>query len=324
MAGSTVHTCDHDPLVLLPEAVAFPVDVRRVDILKIGRSRVLVPQGGRRDNFFLNWPRVSDDCMVERNQPDAQDWRPMWSPIDRLEATDAVIASAAKQARIAPCSGSARCTWSLRCTRDDCAGRSAQRIQRTLPDTGMRLLDRYLPTYQFSEMHACLVAAEPAAILDRVAAYRPDSDRFFRLMIGLREWPMRVLGKPDAVRPQFGFDDFTLLGRSESEIVYGLVGRFWRPDYGLETIADDAAFVACDATHIAKLALAFQTRRDPDGRTRLVTETRVFCASRAARLKFMPYWLLDPPRQRFLATAHACVDQDQHRSTETVIAGDSP
>lgn len=126
MAGSTVHTCDHDPLVLLPEAVAFQVDVRRVDILKIGRSCVLVPQGGRRDNFFLNWPRVSDDCMIERNQPDAQDWRPIWSPIDRLGATDAVIASAAKQARIAPCSGSARCTWSLRCTRDDCAGRSAQ------------------------------------------------------------------------------------------------------------------------------------------------------------------------------------------------------
>ncbi|MCJ2096249.1 antitoxin [Methylobacterium sp. J-072] len=77
MAGSTVYTCDHDQLVLLPEAVAFPVDVRRVDILKIGRSRVLVPQGERWDNFFLNGPRVSDDFMVERDQPDAQDWRPM-------------------------------------------------------------------------------------------------------------------------------------------------------------------------------------------------------------------------------------------------------
>lgn len=197
-------------------------------------------------------------------------------------------------------------------------------IQRTLPDTGMRLLDRYLPTYQFSEMHACLVAAEPAAILDRVAAYRPDSDRFFRLMIGLREWPMRVLGKPDAVRPQFGFDDFTLLGRSESEIVYGLVGRFWRPDYGLKTIADDAALVACDATHIAKLALAFQTRRDPDGRTRLVTETRVFCASRAARLKFMPYWLLIRPVSGFLRRRMLASIRTSTEARETVIAGDSP
>jgi len=180
-------------------------------------------------------------------------------------------------------------------------------FQPTLPDTGMRLLDRYLPTYQFSETHACLVAAEPAAILDSVVAYRPDSDRFFRLMIGLRELPMRLLGEPEAPRAPFGFHDFTLLDRSEREIVYGLVGRFWRPDFGLEPIAGAAAFLAFDATHVAKLALAFTAQHDSDGRSRLVTETRVSCASRAARLKFTPYWLLIRPvsglvRRRTLAS----------------------
>lgn len=60
----------------------------------------------------------------------------------------------------------------------------------------MHLLDRYLPTYQFSETHACLIAAEPTAILDNVVAYRPESDRFFRTVIGLREIPMRLLGRP--------------------------------------------------------------------------------------------------------------------------------
>ena len=181
-------------------------------------------------------------------------------------------------------------------------------------DTGMRLLDRYLPTYQFSETHSCLVAAEPAAILDSVVAYRPESDRLFRLMIGLRELPMRLLGKPEAKRAPFGFHDFTLLDRSESEIVYGLIGRFWRPDYGLEAVADGAAFLAFDAAHVARLALAFTARRDADGRTRLVTETRVSCASRAARLKFTPYWLLIRPvsglvRRRTLASIKSASEQ---------------
>lgn len=171
----------------------------------------------------------------------------------------------------------------------------------------MHLLDRYLPTYQFSETHACLIAAEPTAILDNVVAYRPESDRFFRLMIGLRELPMRLVGKPGAPSAPFGFHDFTLLGRNGNEIAYGLVGRFWRADFGLEPIADGAAYLAFDADHVAKLAMGFTAQRDPDGRTRLVTETRVSCASRAAHLKFTPYWLLIRPvsglvRRRTLAS----------------------
>ncbi|GAA0545419.1 hypothetical protein GCM10008941_26660 [Rhizomicrobium palustre] len=52
--------------------------------------------------------------------------------------------------------------------------------------------------------------------------------------------------------------------------------------------------------------LAFAAHRTPDGQTRLVTETRVHCANRSARLRFTPYWLLIRPvsgllRQRTLS-----------------------
>jgi antitoxin VapB len=59
------------PAVRLPKAVAFPEDVHQVDILKIGRSRVIVPQGW--DHLFQNGPRVSEDFMVEREQPVAEE-----------------------------------------------------------------------------------------------------------------------------------------------------------------------------------------------------------------------------------------------------------
>ena len=42
-------------------------------ILKIGRSRVIVPTGRRWDDLFANGPRVSDDFMVEREQPVAEE-----------------------------------------------------------------------------------------------------------------------------------------------------------------------------------------------------------------------------------------------------------
>lgn len=69
MTTSTVFTSNRSQAVRLPKSVAFPDDVHQVDILKIGRSRVIVPQGRRWDDLFAHGPRVSDDFLSERQQP---------------------------------------------------------------------------------------------------------------------------------------------------------------------------------------------------------------------------------------------------------------
>jgi len=73
MTHSTVFTTNRSQAVRLPKAVAFPEGVHQVDILKIGRSRVIVPQGQRWDDLFAGGPRVSEDFMAEREQPVAED-----------------------------------------------------------------------------------------------------------------------------------------------------------------------------------------------------------------------------------------------------------
>jgi antitoxin VapB len=77
MTSSTVFTSNRSQAVRLPKAVAFPEDVHQVDILKIGRSRVIVPQGKRWDQLFLNGPRAREDFMVEREQPPAEEREPL-------------------------------------------------------------------------------------------------------------------------------------------------------------------------------------------------------------------------------------------------------
>ena len=77
MASSTVFTSNRSQAVRLPKAVAFPDDVHQVDILKIGRSRVIVPKGKRWDDWFLNGPHVSDDFMIDREQPAAEEREPL-------------------------------------------------------------------------------------------------------------------------------------------------------------------------------------------------------------------------------------------------------
>jgi antitoxin VapB len=69
LTSSTVFTSNRSQAVRLPKAVAFPEDVHQVDILKIGHSRVIVPQGRRWDDLFVSGPGVSDDFMSEREQP---------------------------------------------------------------------------------------------------------------------------------------------------------------------------------------------------------------------------------------------------------------
>ena len=77
MASSTVFTSNRSQAVRLPKAVAFPDDVHQVDILKIGRSRVIVPQGRRWDDLFQNGPRASEEFMAERQQPAAEEREPL-------------------------------------------------------------------------------------------------------------------------------------------------------------------------------------------------------------------------------------------------------
>ena len=73
MTRSTVFTSNRSQAVRLPKAVAFPDDVHQIDILKIGHSRPIVPQGKRWDDLFQNGPRASEDFMAEREQPAAEE-----------------------------------------------------------------------------------------------------------------------------------------------------------------------------------------------------------------------------------------------------------
>lgn len=70
---STVFKTNKTQAVRLPKAVAFPEDVREVEIVKRGDVRIVSPVGHRWDDFFLHGPRVSEDFMAERVQPPAEE-----------------------------------------------------------------------------------------------------------------------------------------------------------------------------------------------------------------------------------------------------------
>ena len=62
-----VQTCAL-PILRLPKAVAMPGDVKRVEVIAIGRTRVITPVGESWDSWF-DGDSVTSDFMDDRDQP---------------------------------------------------------------------------------------------------------------------------------------------------------------------------------------------------------------------------------------------------------------
>ncbi|MGL5668041.1 MAG: type II toxin-antitoxin system VapB family antitoxin [Shewanella sp.] len=68
---STVFMTNRTQAVRLPKPVALPADVKQVEVIAVGRSRIISPKGEAWDAWFSGLD-VSDDFMMERDQPEAQ------------------------------------------------------------------------------------------------------------------------------------------------------------------------------------------------------------------------------------------------------------
>lgn len=72
MEQSSVFQSNGSQAVRLPKALGFPDGVRRVNIIAVGRSRIITPVGEAWDIWF-DAEGVSDDFIAHREQPGIQD-----------------------------------------------------------------------------------------------------------------------------------------------------------------------------------------------------------------------------------------------------------
>lgn len=67
MEKTTLFICDNDQIVRLPECVAMPKNVKQVDIVVLGRARIITPSGESWDSWFDD-NDVSNDFITSREQ----------------------------------------------------------------------------------------------------------------------------------------------------------------------------------------------------------------------------------------------------------------
>lgn len=72
MEKGSVFQSNRSQAVRLPKAVALPDDVKRVDVVVIGRARLITPAGESWDSWF-DGQGVTTDFMSMRDQPADQE-----------------------------------------------------------------------------------------------------------------------------------------------------------------------------------------------------------------------------------------------------------
>ncbi|AUY35533.1 antitoxin [Pseudomonas soli] len=72
MEQGAVFKSNRSQAIRMPKALALPDDVTRVDIVAVGRSRIISPAGESWDSWFEG-DDVSSDFMASREQPADQE-----------------------------------------------------------------------------------------------------------------------------------------------------------------------------------------------------------------------------------------------------------
>ena len=74
---SKVFKSNRSQAVRIPKAVAFPEEVKEVEIIRTGNTLTITPAGKSWTDLFERGPRVSDDFLSERMDMDFPEREPL-------------------------------------------------------------------------------------------------------------------------------------------------------------------------------------------------------------------------------------------------------
>jgi hypothetical protein len=154
-------------------------------------------------------------------------------------------------------------------------------------------LDEVLPAYDVRSQHSINVNATPPHVYAALSTISFGQIPAVRRLTRLRGFSRETSGA--AMREELLRGGFIELYDDPQEIVFGLVGQFWRLSGGRLPMASPEQFAAFAQPGFVKAAFNFLLVGLPNNSTQLRTETRVRAYGRSARWKFGVYWSVIEP-----------------------------
>jgi len=160
------------------------------------------------------------------------------------------------------------------------------------------LFDEFMPAYDFDEKHETIVRASTETVYAALSSFDFNESAIIRWLFRMRgltsksacDATAQVLTLRDITK-----FDFVVLGeKPNEEILFGLIGKFWKPTGDLQKIkAED--FLGFNKSGYAKATWNFTVTEFAAKETRLTTETRVQCTDESSRSQFGFYWTFIRP-----------------------------
>ncbi len=168
------------------------------------------------------------------------------------------------------------------------------------------LLDQYVPTHQFHEVHVLRVTAPRERVYAAIKSVTASEIPLFETLTWIRRLgrpaPAGILNAPEhepilAVATRTSF--LLLAEEPGREIVVGtavVVPPGWRP----KSRPTPEGFKALRAAGFALAAMNFTVRDDGPDSSLVTTETRIYTTDASSRRKFGVYWRVIYPGSAFL------------------------
>jgi hypothetical protein len=160
--------------------------------------------------------------------------------------------------------------------------------------SGEQALDKFVPAYQFYEVHSTMIQAPPAAVYAAVKSLTAPEIHWYRVLTWLRSPHLgrareSVLNPPPdrPVLDVFLRSGFTTLADDPGhELVFGTLGG---PHFHIANPRPED-FIGFDRPGCVEIVANFRLRPAMGGATLLTTETRVYATDSAVARRFAAYW----------------------------------
>lgn len=164
------------------------------------------------------------------------------------------------------------------------------------------LIDQWLPEWQFAEFHERRVRATPQQVFAALKRVRASDIFLFETLTYIRN-PGRRDQAPNILNAQGDrpilevalAGGFLLLGETDNELLLGAVvltppGTPRAAQRGERPSLQPARFRALARPGFARAVMNFRATTEPDGWTRVTTETRVHAVDAPTQRRFGRYW----------------------------------
>lgn len=149
------------------------------------------------------------------------------------------------------------------------------------------LIDRYLPRFDFNEIHKIQINTRSDRVYPETLQMNLNTSWVTKILFRLRGLPSSDI----SLKNMISQGPFKILEEKENrEIVIGMVmDQRMVPDFNYNWDLDQ------NRSRSKQIKIAWNFLLEENQGTRLTTETRITCSDRSTRICFMLYWIVIRP-----------------------------